>query len=113
MRNFNLTDKNTFYAPANDECWIYLAQELINGYASSYSNLVAINARTQSEYDSIDKASYMPQRKSILKRVKHGPLRNVVDIHSIYHGFEQKRLEYKRSWGIYWKDNNDINLDDL
>ena len=109
----NLEDKNTFYAPASDECWVILAKEIMSSYTLSYIHQFPTDARSQLEYDKLDKQKFAPQRKSILRRIKNGPLRSVVDIHAVYSALNQKRLEHKRSWGVYWKDNYEDDLDNL
>lgn len=105
MRTLNLKDPNPFYAPACDECWILLAKEIMNSYSNSYAILFPTNARTQAEYELLNRTKFAPQRKSILRRVKNGPLRSVVDMAAIYSAFEKRRLDNKKTWGIYWKDN--------
>ena len=113
MRTLNLRDPNPFYAPASDECWVSLAKEIMNSYALKYMYQVPVNAFTQDEYDRLDKKTYAPQRRSILRNIKNGPLRNVVDMKSIYAGLESKRLQYKKSMNIKWTDTIQENPDNL
>ena len=113
MRTLLLRDTNTFYAPAEDDCWVILAKEIMTSYANSYASLIPTTAISQNEYDFIDKQKFAPQRKSILKRVKHGPLKSVVDMPSVFSAFEERRRENLRSWGVRWKDNFTVNLDNL
>lgn len=113
MRTLNLTDTNTFYAPACDECWVVLAKEIMSSYSSSYANQICTSAFTQADYDRIDKQRYAPQRRSILRRVKYGPLRNVVDMSSVYRAFEQQRRHNLKSWGVTWEDTGFEDLDHL
>lgn len=113
MRTLNLTDKNTFYAPASDECWVILAKEIMSDYTLSYIHQFPTDARTQMEYDQLDKKKYAPQRKCILRRIKYGPLRSVVDINAVYSALNGKRLDQMRSWGIHWEDNYKEDLDNL
>jgi len=113
MRTLNLTDNNTFYAPAYDDCWVLLAKEIMNSYSSSYANQICTSAFSQLDYDKIDQKKYAPQRRSILRRVKHGPLRNIIDIDTIYYAFEQERKANLKRWGIRWVDQYDENLNNL
>lgn len=113
MRTINLKDNNPFYAPAGDDCWVVLAQEIMNCYALRYMYQIPMNAYTQEEYDMLDRKNYAPQRRSILKCIKNGPLRNIVDIHAIYCGLEQRRLEHKRKMNINWIDNYKEDIDTL
>lgn len=113
MRTLNLTDKNTFYAPAEDECWVILAKEIMAFYAQSYANLVVVNAFSQMEYDKLDKQRCAPQRRSLLRKVKYGPLRSIVDMSSVYSAFEKQRKENLRSWGVCWKDTYEEDVEAL
>ena len=113
MLILNVEDKNTFYAPAEDECWMILAKEIMSTYALSYAHLFPTAARTQSEYDQLDKQKFVAQRKSILRRLKNGPLRSVINMASAYSALERLRIEQKRSWGIYFRENNPIDITDL
>lgn len=113
MRTLNLTDSNTFYAPAYDDCWVILAKEIMSSYSLSYANQICTSAFSQFDYDRIDKQKFAPQRKSILRRVKYGPLRNVVDMDSVFYAFEQERKDNLKQWGISWVDRYDIDLDNL
>ena len=51
MRTLNLTDSNTFYAPAYDDCWVLLAKEIMNSYSYSYANQICTSAFSQLDYD--------------------------------------------------------------
>ena len=113
MRTLILTDENTFYAPASDDCWVILAKEIMSSYAQSYIIQFPTTAYTQAEYDRLNEQKYALQRKSILKRIKHGPLRNAVDLKSVYCGLELKRLHNLRTWGIKWQDHDTIDIDNL
>lgn len=113
MRTLYLEDKNKFYAPASDECWVLLAKEIMASYAMSYVNQIVCTAFTQAEYDLLDQKKYAPQRRSILRKIKHGPLRNVVDLKSIYAGLEKKRKENLKIMGVRWRDSYVENLDRL
>ena len=109
----NLEDKNTFYAPASDECWVILAKEIMSSYTLSYIHQFPTDARSQMEYDKLDKQKFAPQRRSILRRIKYGPLRSVVNISAVHSALNNLRLERKKSWGVYWKDNYEEDLDNL
>lgn len=113
MRTLNLTDSNTFYAPAYDDCWVLLAKEIMSSYSSSYANQICTTAYTQFDYDRMDKLRYAPQRRSILRRVKYGPLRNVVDMASVFYAFEQRRKDNLQSWGVSWIDSYDEDVERL
>ena len=106
-------EENPFYAPASDDCWVVLAKEIMSSYAQSYANQVVTSAFSQLEYDKIDKQKFAPQRKSILRKVKYGPLRSVVDMASVYSAFEKQRKKNLISWGVHWRDTYQINVDEL
>lgn len=67
--------ENPFYASYDDECWMSLAYEIMNSYAISYINKSPMTAMTQLEYDELNRKSYAPTRRSILRNIKHGPLK--------------------------------------
>lgn len=113
MRTLNLVDKNTFYAPASDECWVVLAKEIMASYAMSYANQVITSAFSQVEYEKLDRQRCVPQRRSILRRVKYGPLRSVVDMSAVFSAFEKQRKENLRSWNICWRDSYYEDVDKL
>lgn len=113
MRTLNLTDTNTFYAPASDECWVLLAKEIMASYAVSYTNQIYTSALSQYDYDKTDRQKYAPQRRSVLRRVKHGPLRNVVDMSSVFRAFEAERKANLKSWGVHWEDHYEEDLEAL
>ena len=105
MRTLGINVKeNVFYVPYEDECWILLAQEIMNSYAKSYAYQSPFTAFTQEEYDRLNQKTFAPIRKSILKKVKTGPLRNVVDMNAVYDAFEQKRHNHLAQMGVHWKD---------
>lgn len=105
--------ENEFYSPYTDECWINLAKAIMKVYADKYSYQLPTSAYTQVEYSTLDRDTYLPIRKSVLKQVARGPLRNCADISYMYHGLEQRRLEYKKSLGITWKENKYDEFRDL
>lgn len=113
MRTLNLTDKNTFYAPASDECWVILAKVIMDSYAQSYVMQFPTATFTQAEYDKLNEKKYLPQRKSILRKIKNGPLRNSIDLSAVYCELERKRKYNLQLWGIKWIDHNQIDLDNL
>lgn len=98
------SNENLLYSPYNDDCWVVLAKEIMASYAVKYMCQIPTKASTQEEYDRIDKRTYLPIRRSILRNVKDGPLRNVTNIDAIYCAFESKRLQYKKSLGIIWEE---------
>ena len=105
MRILGVTVKeNPHYCSYDDECWITLAREIMSSYADLYTYQVPTNAFSQEDYTRREHSKYLPIRKSILRKVMNGPLRNVTDIHAVYYGFEQRRLAYKESMGVHWKD---------
>lgn len=111
MRTLGINVKqNEFYAPYEDECWMVLAKEIMISYASKYSYQLPTTALSQDEYSELDEKTYLPIRQSILRRVMSGPLRNITDIKSVHSAFEQKRLQYKKSLGIRWKENEYENI---
>lgn len=107
MRTLGIHVKeNRFYAPYDDECWVVLAKEIMASYADKYSYQLPTTAFTQEEYSRLDRKTYLPIRQRILRSVERGPLRNVADMKAIYHAFEKRRLEYKKSMGIRWQEND-------
>ena len=97
--------ENPFYAPYDDECWIELAKEIMSSYADKYAYQIPTNAFTQEDYSLKDRRTFYPLRKSVLRNVMNGPLRNITNISAVYRAFEEKRLAYKRTLGITWEDN--------
>jgi len=106
-------DENRFYCSYDDDCWICLAQAMMEIYTSSYINAIPTTAMSQSEYDKLDRSSYLPIRRSVLKNIKYGPLRNAMNIQSIYYGLEARRKDRMRKLGIVWKDNYNEDLTKL
>ena len=104
--------ENPFYCSYADECWIVLARAIMSSYSDKYAYQIPTTAFSQEEYYHQDRKLFLPVRKSILRNVMNGPLRSIVDIHAVYSGFEQKRLAYKRSMMITWKDDK-IDIDEL
>ena len=102
-------EENPCYCSYDDECWVILAKEIMTSYAEKYACQIPTSAYTQEEYSKLDKRTYLPIRKSILRNVMNGPLRSVADIYAVYSGFEQRRLAYKHSMGITWEDST-VNL---
>ena len=97
--------ENPFYASYDDECWMTLAKEIMISYADKYAYQIPTTAFSQEEYSRLDKKTFLPIRQSILRRVVNGPLGNIVDEKAVFRAFEQRRLAYKKSMGIVWKDN--------
>lgn len=102
--------ENTHYASYEDDCWVCLAKAIMEGYTSLYVNAIPSTAMSQAEYDRLDKSSYVPIRRSILRNIKYGPLRNAVNIQSVYCGLEERRKDRLRNLRIIWKDsyNEDV-----
>lgn len=109
----DLQGSNTFYAPAGDECWMHLAKAIMEVYAIKYSCLLPTTAYTQLEYDTLTRRTFVPMRRSILKSLKYGPLRHVVDIQGAYAGLEKARIEYKKRLRIRWEDTYIMDLNNL
>ena len=109
MKTFSINDSDTFYSPASDECWIELAKAIMESYTLDYINKTPV-AYSQEEYDKLDEHSYALARRSILKHIKHGPLRHAINIKSAYAGLEKRRLERSQRLKIKWvsKYNEDI-----
>ena len=100
-------EENQFYAPYEDDCWMLLAKEIMTSYADKYSYQIVTTAYSQEEYDKLDKRTYLPIRRSILRNIENGPLRSIVNMSAVYSGLERKRKAMLESMGIIWKDNND------
>lgn len=100
------TDDNPFYCRYDDECWVVLAKEIIAYSAMKYSYQIPTTASSQEEYLILDRKTYLPIRKSILRSVMNGPLRNIANIESVYSAFEKRRLAYKKSMNIIWEEDN-------
>lgn len=102
--------ENTFYCTYSDDCWIVLAQEIMSSYSIRYVNAIPTTAISQAEYDKLNETSYAPIRRSILRNIKYGPLRNAVNIVSVYDALEARRKENLFRLGINWKDtyNEDV-----
>ena len=105
--------ENEFYAPYTEECWINLAKAIMEVYAIKYSCLLPTTAYTQMEYDHLTRQTFAPMRRSVLKSIKHGPLRHVVDIQGAYAGLEKARIDYKNRLRIRWEDTYTIDLNNL
>ena len=105
--------ENEFYAPYTDECWVQLAKAIMEVYAIKYSCLLPTTAYSQMEYDHLNLHTFSPMRRSVLKSIKHGPLRHVVDIQGTYAGLEKARLDYKRRLKIRWEDRCPIDISKL
>lgn len=97
--------ENPFYASYDDECWIRLAQEIMYSYASAYTYQSPTTAYSQAEYDRLNNNTFAPIRKSILRKVKNGPLGNIVSIDAVYAAFEECRKDNLAKMGVTWKDD--------
>lgn len=105
--------ENPFYASYEDDCWILLAQEIMYSYASAYTYQSPSTAYSQMEYDKLNNTTYAPIRKSILRKVKNGPLRNVVNLEAVYAAFEECRKENLIRMGIKWNDDWKLDVREL
>lgn len=106
MRVLGVNEKDTrFYCSYADDCWVILAKAIMKHYSNTYIFLMPISARSQAEYDKLDSREFAPARKSILKHIKNGPIRNAVNITSTYDALESLRKENKIKMGIKWRDN--------
>ena len=76
----------------------------MSSYATCYSYQLPTTALSQEEYEKLDTKTYLPIRQSILRNVMRGPLKNITDMPAVYRAFEQRRLAYKKSLGIPWKE---------
>lgn len=98
------TNESNFYCSYSDDCWVELAKEIVAYSAMKYSFQLPTTAMSQDEYDLLDRTTYLPIRKSILRNVMNGPLRNIANIDAVYSAFEQRRIAYKKSLNIKWED---------
>lgn len=101
------------YAPSNCECWILLANAIMEEYSNHYIYQIATHAISQNAYNILDEKEYAPIRKMILRRIKYGPLRNGIDLGEEYAGLERRRRENKVILGVKWEDNYQIDLEAL
>ena len=113
MKTLMLHDKDTFYAPASDDCWVRLAQAMMSFYSKDYSIQYVVFAKSQKEYDALDSKKYAPARRSILKSIKHGPLGSIVNIYSVYCALENQRIANMQSGVNVWEDTFMVDLDSL
>ena len=93
MRTLSVKDTNTFYAPASDECWITLAQCIVECAAESYAWQFPKFCISQKDFEQQDERSYAPIRRSILKRLCSGPVGVMIDPEVYFDAFEKKRRE--------------------
>jgi len=105
--------ENPFYASYEDECWILLAQEIMHSYANSYTYQSPTTAYSQAEYDKLNITTFAPIRKSILRKVKNGPLGNIVNIAAVYAAFEECRRDNLVRMGIKWNDTWQLDLTEI
>ena len=101
MRTLNLRDKNTFYAPASDECWVMLAKSIVAFAAETYANQFPKFCRSKQEFDTLDKKSFAPVRKSIFIKLCQGPVRVFIDPDTYWDAFEKKRAEAMYDFQIH------------
>ena len=80
--------ENTFYCSYSDDCWVQLAKAIMVVYSDKYTFQMPLSAMSQQEYDMLDKKAFAPARRSILKHIKNGPIRNAINITSAYSALE-------------------------
>lgn len=105
--------ENQFYVSYEDDCWVQLAKQIMIGYSELYANAIPTTAISQEEYDTLNKKSYAPIRRSILRNIKYGPVRHAVDMQAVYSGLEKSRRDRLKALGIRWKDNYNEDLTKL
>lgn len=93
MRTLNMPDQSRFYAPASDECWVMLAKSIVAFTAETYANQFPKFCHSKQEFDTLDKKSFAPVRKSIFNKLCQGPVRVFVDPETYLDAFEKKRAE--------------------
>lgn len=113
MKTLVMHDKDNIYAPASDDCWVRLAKAMMTSYSRNYTVQIVTSARTQAEYDTIDKKRYAPARRSILRCIKHGPLKSVVDMTSTFSALENLRKNHMRNCEVFWEDTFNVDLTNL
>ena len=62
-------EENPYYCSYDDECWVTLAKEIMTSYADRYAYQIPTTAYSQEEYSKLDRKTYLPIRKSILRNV--------------------------------------------
>ena len=97
--------ENPFYVSYDDECWVVLARAIMESYADKYAYQIPVTAFSQAEYSKLDRYTFLPIRQHVLRNIKNGPLRNVVNMPAVYDALEQRRLAYKQAMGVIWQDN--------
>ena len=93
MRTLNLTDKNTFYAPASEECWVELAKCIVADAAETYAWQFPKFYTSKKDFELQDSKSFAPVRRAILKRLCNGPVGVFVDPETYFDAFEKKLIE--------------------
>lgn len=88
------------YKPYDDECWIKLAQSIIECAADSYAQQFPKFCYSRSEFDERDRQSFEPIRKSILKKLFSGPVQVLIDPQTYTDAFEQRRREEMTNFGV-------------
>lgn len=88
------------YRPYDDECWIKLAQSIIEFAAETYAQQFPKFCYSKAEFDDLDTKSFAPIRKSILNKLFYGPVRVLIDPQTYIDAFEQKRRDEMTSFGI-------------
>ena len=88
------------YRPYDDECWIILAKSIVAYAAEEYANQFPKFCISRYEFETLDKKSYAPIRKSILNRLFNGPVKVMIDQQTFKDAFEQKRIDTMKSFNI-------------
>lgn len=88
------------YRPYDDECWIKLAQSIIELTAETYAQQFPKFCYSKSEFDELDIKSFAPIRKSILKKLFSGPVKVLIDPQTYIDAFERRRREEMSSFGV-------------
>jgi len=89
------------YQPYDDECWIILAKSIVEFAAEEYANQFPKFCLSRLEFDTLDKKSYAPVRRSILKRLCNGPVRVMIDPDTYLDAFEHRREEVMKGFNIH------------
>lgn len=117
-----------FYAPADDECWIKLAEEIISDMADCYSCMYCNTIRnkldengdilldndgepitydickSQEDYYKYDEPFYN-KRRVMLKRFKSSPVLSFIREDKLEHGLNERLRQNMREHGIRWEAN--------
>lgn len=114
------------YAPADDDCWIKLACDIVKCmsecYSSIYCNTLRIETdengdilcdesgepikydicKSQEDYYKYDEPFYN-KRKAMLKRFSHSPVTAFIREDKLEHGLNERLKENMKEHGIKWE----------